>query len=50
MKEPVNICQKCGKEYTEFPALSRIDNQTELCSKCAEKEAMDEFEKMLKGK
>ena len=47
MKE--NICPKCGKEYTEFPALSRVDNQTEICSKCAEVEAMAELEKMLKS-
>ena len=48
MKE--NICPKCGKEYNEFPALSRLDNQTEICSKCAEAEAMAELEKMLNSK
>ena len=50
MKEPVRICPMCNEEYTEFPALSRTDNQTEICSKCAEKEAMAELEKMLNSK
>ena len=31
MKETIiqsRICPKCGKEYTEHPALSRMDNET----------------------
>ena len=25
------ICPHCGKTYHEYPALSRIDNQTLIC-------------------
>ena len=34
------ICPQCGKEITSFPALSRRDNKTEICSKCGMEEAM----------
>lgn len=38
MKEK-RICPKCGKEYSEFPALSREDNKTEICPRCGVVEA-----------
>lgn len=38
------ICPKCGKETTEYPALSREDNETEICSDCAEAEAFKSIE------
>lgn len=34
------ICPKCGRSYTERPALSREDNETPICSDCATKEAL----------
>lgn len=34
------ICQKCGNEFTERPAKSRIDNSP-ICSLCGHKEALD---------
>jgi len=36
-------CPRCNKQYTEYPALSRRDNQTDICSKCGQDEAMNDF-------
>ena len=33
-------CGRCGKVCEEFPALSRRDNKTEICSNCATSEAL----------
>lgn len=48
------ICPKCGKTYTERPALSREDNETLICSDCGTREALasigippDEQDKIL---
>ena len=38
MKE--KICPICNKRYSGYPALSRKDNKTEICSECGMKEAM----------
>jgi len=37
------ICPICEKEYAEHPALSRIDNKTEICSKCGNLQAIAIF-------
>lgn len=37
------ICPRCGKTYTGFPAISRYDNETEICSECGTDEAMIQF-------
>lgn len=37
------ICPICGREYTDYPALSRRDNTTEICSACGVDEALDDF-------
>ena len=34
------ICPGCGRTYTEQPALSRVDNETEICSDCGIREAL----------
>lgn len=34
------VCPTCGKETTDFPAISRRDNKTEICSQCGTYEAM----------
>ena len=34
-------CPKCGKDYDARPALSRADNQTEICPECGMQEAID---------
>lgn len=36
-------CPKCGKAYTGYPAISRKDNKTEICSNCGQEEAMEAF-------
>ena len=28
------ICARCGKAISGYPALSRKDNKTEMCSNC----------------
>lgn len=35
------ICPKCGKEIIGYPALSRKDNKTKICSNCGIKEALE---------
>lgn len=37
----MDICPRCGKEYSEPAALSRADNQTKICPMCGTKEALD---------
>ena len=37
------ICQKCGGPMVGYPAISRKDNQTEICSTCGLKEALDAY-------
>lgn len=34
-------CPKCGKVYTEHPALSRSDNTTQICPDCGAREALE---------
>ena len=34
-------CPKCGKYYVSYPALSRKDNKTEICSECGIKKALE---------
>ena len=36
-------CPKCKKEFTEHPALSREDNETEVCPECGIKEALEAY-------
>lgn len=33
------ICRVCKKVYTDYPAISRQDNETLICSECGRKEA-----------
>ena len=39
MKEQPHICPLCGRAYDEPPALSRADNQTDICPRCGMMEA-----------
>lgn len=32
-------CPRCGKEFTDEPAISCGDNETEICPKCGIEEA-----------
>jgi ribosomal protein S27AE len=36
-------CPRCGESYTGFPALSRVDNKTDICSPCGTQEGLDDF-------
>ena len=36
-----NTCPRCGKAYTERPALSRKDNVTYICPDCGIREALE---------
>lgn len=42
-KGETRICPKCGKEYDTAPALSRSDNETEICTLCGLHEALEEI-------
>ena len=36
----MRICPKCGKHYSEHPAISREDNKSEICPDCGFHEAI----------
>ena len=40
------ICPRCKKETSDFPAISRRDNKTEICSDCGVAEAMADYYKL----
>ena len=42
MKEE-KICPRCLENYNGYPAMSRRDNKTDICSKCGTSEAMCDF-------
>ena len=39
----IQRCPKCKKEFTEYPALSRADNETEICPECGIREALETY-------
>ena len=44
MKENITeqrTCPRCGRTYTEHPALSRSDNSTLICPDCGTREALE---------
>lgn len=43
----VRRCPKCGKSFTDYPAISRKDNRTEICPECGISEAVTAFENSL---
>lgn len=44
------ICPKCNKKIEGYPAISREDNKTEICSTCGQIEALEAFSNSLGGK
>lgn len=42
--ETKKLCPSCLHELGEYPALSRRDNETEVCSDCGTWEAMYQFQ------
>ena len=43
-------CPLCGKKYNKYPALSRKDNKTEICSNCGMEEALDDYKKAIRSR
>lgn len=41
--QPSRLCPKCHKYYTDYPAISRVDNKTEICPECGQIEALEDF-------
>ena len=39
--DEIRVCPRCGKAYCGHPALSRLDNTTEICSDCGVREALE---------
>ena len=37
----VRTCPICGKQYSEHPALSRVDGMTLICPDCGTREALE---------
>ena len=44
------ICPRCGKPYTEYPAISRKDNKTEICPACGQLEALEAWQRYQETK
>ena len=36
-------CPRCGRPFRGYPALSRWDNQTDICADCGRNEALIQF-------
>lgn len=47
---PTKTCPKCGREYMCPPAISREDNETEICPVCGVAEAVEPFSEELQTK
>ena len=44
MKETMTraaVCPRCGKVYTDRPAISRVDDKTPICPDCGTREALE---------
>ena len=41
MRRAPAVCPRCGATYTDYPALSRKDNETLLCPDCGVREALE---------
>lgn len=39
----MRVCPKCHRRYSGYPAISRVDNETEICSDCGQLEALEDF-------
>lgn len=37
----IMTCPRCGNKYSEYPALSIVDNKTHLCPNCGIRETLD---------
>ena len=44
MKETMTriaVCPRCGKEYSDRPAISRADDKTPICPDCGTRESLE---------
>ena len=44
MKENITrtaVCPRCGKVYTNRPAISRVDDKTPICPDCGTREVLE---------
>lgn len=41
-------CPRCGESYIDYPALSRVDNETDICPECGVLEAMTPIDSLRK--
>lgn len=39
-KSELKICPICHKQYSGYPAISRLDNITPICSQCGTRQAL----------
>lgn len=46
-KENKKICPICGSIISFYPAISRMDNKTEICSDCGVREAITIYKMSL---
>ena len=37
----LKYCPKCHKQYSGYPAISRVDNRTQICPMCGQMEALE---------
>ena len=37
----ISVCPFCGQTYSGVPALSRKDNETQICPDCGTREALE---------
>ena len=37
----IRICPLCGEAYAGYPAISRTDNETPICSDCGSRQALE---------
>jgi len=50
MNKKVWRCPRCKFNVSDYPAISRVDNKTEICSSCGTEEAMFAFKQALQRK
>lgn len=41
--QPSRLCPRCKREYKAYPALSRRDNETDICPECGTAEALEDY-------
>lgn len=41
------VCCRCKKIFTDYPAISRKDNKSLICSECGMKEIQEPLEELL---